>query len=321
MDKLAIHNSISSDIIVDSDLPTITPQQMKQWKAEIAEQESILKRTRHNALDINNQMDVDSVVLHTENGENCGANQTHTQQNRVPGSEVCFGPKLPVQSREQLLQSIITKDTLNAKQVVAFQIIAGEFFKYVDDQEQKINKANEPNFKPYLHLLLSGPGGTGKTHVVNAVQQVMKIYCYHHNIRFLAPSGSAASLIDGMTIHKGLSIKVQKPGKGKGNRVAGDVAEDYSVLINIADRKSVREEFKDVILVMCDEVSLLSSQLMSNTDHALQYAKGNNEYFGGIIMIFAGDFYQYPPVFGSPLYAPIKDYAKATEQELLKRLG
>jgi hypothetical protein len=60
---------------------------------------------------------------------------------------------------------------------------------------------------------------------------------------------------------------------------------------------------------------------MSNTDHALQYAKGNNEYFGGIIMIFSGDFYQYPPVFGSPLYAPIKNNAKATEQELLKRLG
>ena len=38
-------------------------------------------------------------------------------------------------------------------------------------------------------------------------------------------------------------------------------------------------------------------------------------------MIFAGDFYQYPPVFGSPLYSPIKDYAKATEQELMKRLG
>ena len=59
-------------------------------------------------------------------------------------------------------------------------------------------------------MLLSGPGGTGKTHVVNAVQQVMKSYGYQHSIRFLAPSGSAASLIDGMTIHKGLSIEVQK---------------------------------------------------------------------------------------------------------------
>lgn len=67
----------------------------------------------------------------------------------------------------------------------------------------------------------------------------MKIYGYHHNIRFLAPSGSAASLIDGMTIHKSLSVKVRKQGKGKGNHIAGDVAEDYSVLINIADRKKV----------------------------------------------------------------------------------
>jgi PIF1-like helicase len=219
------------------------------------------------------------------------------------------------------LQSIIAKETLNAQQLIAFQIIAGEFFKYIEDKEKDVNKPTEANFKPYMRMLLSGPGGTGKTHVVNAVQQVMKTYGYQHSIRFLAPSGSAASLIDDMTIHKGLSIKVQKQGKGKGNRIAGDVAEDYSVLINIADCKSVREEFKDVILIMCDEVSLLSSQLMSNTDHALQYAKGNNDFFGGVIMIFAGDFYQYPPVFGSPLYSPIKDYAKSTEQELMKRLG
>ncbi|KAF8231124.1 hypothetical protein L208DRAFT_1278606 [Tricholoma matsutake] len=59
-----------------------------------------------------------------------------------------------------------------------------------------------------MRMLLSGPGGTGKTHVVNAVQQIMKIYGYQHSIHFLAPSGSAASLIDGMTIHKGLSIKI-----------------------------------------------------------------------------------------------------------------
>ena len=50
-----------------------------------------------------------------------------------------------------------------------------------------------------------------------AVQQVMQFYNAAHTIRFLAPTGSTASLIDGMTIHKGLGIKVTSKDKGKGN--------------------------------------------------------------------------------------------------------
>jgi hypothetical protein len=220
-----------------------------------------------------------------------------------------------------LLDSIIKKETLNTKQQIAFCIIANALFKLLDDQKNGINKVTEPNFKPYLKLLLSGPGGTGKTHVVRAIQQVMKIYGCEHKIRFLAPSGSAASLIDGMTVHKGLSIKVKKSGKNNGKCSSDNTNEDYTILINISDRKKVREEFKDVILVMCDKASLLSTQLLAEMDHAMRYALNNNKYLGGIIVIFAGDFYQFPPVFGSSLYTPIKNSAKATDQKLLKRLG
>ena len=56
----------------------------------------------------------------------------------------------------------------------------------------------------------------------------------------------------------------------------------------------------------------------------MRYAKGNNLFFGGIIIIFAGDFYQYPPVGGTPLYTPVR-YAKKnediTDQLFAKRLG
>ncbi|KAG1816967.1 hypothetical protein DFJ58DRAFT_673487, partial [Suillus subalutaceus] len=43
--------------------------------------------------------------------------------------------------------------------------------------------------------------------------------------------------------------------------------------------------------------------------------------FGGIVIIFSGDFYQFPPVGGSPLYAPISMYAGQTDEEIQKRLG
>jgi len=47
---------------------------------------------------------------------------------------------------------------------------------------------------------------------------------------FLAPSGAAAALIDGMTIHKGLFIKVRK----KGNCVPGE-SEDYGIIMSVSD--------------------------------------------------------------------------------------
>jgi hypothetical protein len=44
-------------------------------------------------------------------------------------------------------------------------------------------------------------------------------------------------------------------------------------------------------------------------------------WFRGVNVIFAGDFYQYPPVGGSPLYTPISAYAGQNDAEIQKRLG
>lgn len=71
-----------------------------------------------------------------------------------------------------------------------------------------------------------------KTYVVNAVKAFMSRYSCTHLIRFLAPTGSAASLIDGMTIHQGLGIKIKTARHGKANRDVGESSEDYTVLVS-----------------------------------------------------------------------------------------
>ncbi|KAG1880598.1 hypothetical protein C8R48DRAFT_560869, partial [Suillus tomentosus] len=86
---------------------------------------------------------------------------------------------------------------LNEKQTVCFRLICQWF----------VNKHVLKLCTPPLSMIMTGPGGTGKTYVVNAVKAFMARYGCAHLIRFLAPTGSAASLIDGMTIHQGLGIK------------------------------------------------------------------------------------------------------------------
>lgn len=77
-----------------------------------------------------------------------------------------------------------------------------------------------------------------------------------------------------------------------------------------------------VKVLFIDEVSLLSEQLMSKIDHALRYATERpDEWFGGINVIFAGDFFQYPPICATPLYTPISDRNGRGKDDVPRRLG
>jgi hypothetical protein len=112
-------------------------------------------------------------------------------------------------SAEDVINNVGKEYSFNDKQWIAFHIIACSFIK-------TFVYGLDLDAKP-LRMLMTGLGGTGKTHVVKAVQKVMAHYGAAHRIRFLAPTGSAAALIDGMTIHKGLGINVKSREKGKGN--------------------------------------------------------------------------------------------------------
>jgi hypothetical protein len=129
-------------------------------------------------------------------------------------------------------------------------------------------------------------------------------------------------LIEGMTIHKGLGIKVKSKDKGKGNRKLGDDSEDYSVFISVQNRTQLRDGWRSVDIAMLDECSLTDTELLSEVDCALRFAKEKpDQWFGGIIVIFAGDLYQYPPVGGTALYTPIAPYTAQTNKDIAKRLG
>ena len=299
-----IHKISNSIDRMDSDL-------LKKWVAEIKVQENQIATTRRNTLNPDQQMS--SIEVHESNSNitynDCNNNTIH--DTKIIAKEHV---DLTFLKPESIINKIGNEYMLNSKQWIAFHIITQYFI------QKFIIKQDTPS--KHLSMLITGPGGTGKTHVVHAVKSVMQHYNCAHMIRFLAPTGSAANLIDGMTIHKGLGIKIKSHKKGKGNREPGETEEDYSVIINIKNHTQLRDEWKNVEFVLIDETSLLSLQLLAEIDHALRFAKENPDiWFGGIAIIFSGDLFQYPPVGGSPLYTPIKPYANQTNDEIQKRLG
>ena len=314
-------------ITMRDELPDVTHVLLKRWKTETKTQEQVISNKRRNALSPEQQAmslaDVPVIVSETE--------MFPTPSQAFPATTVAdssllacapteatqLSTSLNVQLEvpaEDMLLAVEHEFSLNTKQVHAFRIIAHHFLK------RFILKI--PTEKP-LRMLMTGPGGTGKTHVVKALKKVMRFHGCEHKIRFLAPTGSAASLIDGMTIHKGLGIKILKTdGRGKGNRAPGESREDYTVLVSIKNKTQLRDEWRNVDIVLIDEASLLSSQLLCEIDHALRFAKESpDEWFGGVTTIFAGDFYQYPPVVGTALYTPISMYAGQSNEEIQRRLG
>ena len=215
-----------------------------------------------------------------------------------------------------VINQIGEKENLQGQQWITFHIIARSFLTtYIEKKSFSLD--NEP-----LQMFLTGPGGTRKTHVVKAVLKVMEYYNAGHTIHFLAPTGSAASLIDGMTVHKGLGIKVQSCDKGKGNQMLGTNHEDYSVVISVQNKNKLHNEWRLIEIVMIDKCSLLSAELLSEINTALRFAKERpHEWFGGVIVIFTSDFFQYPPVCATPLYNLIPAHAKPFSTQLAKRLG
>jgi len=59
--------------------------------------------------------------------------------------------------------------------------------------------------------------------------------------------------------------------------------------------------------LLIDEIGSVG-QLSSQFDHALRIAKERPDaWFGGMIVIFSGDFHQHAPVSESALYQPISN--------------
>ncbi|KAG1901582.1 uncharacterized protein F5891DRAFT_1187439 [Suillus fuscotomentosus] len=167
---------------------------------------------RHNALNPD-QQSAHSVAPPTEHVmwdshaaiEEAGTGNGQADDLPCPPTEAFTPPPVDMHQRSatDIVNDIGTSFSLNVAQWRAFHIITSHFLvKYVSKKPDAVEQ--EP-----LTMLMTGPGGTGKTHVVKAVQAVMHHYGCDHLIRFLAPMCSVAALIDRMTIHKGLGLKIR----------------------------------------------------------------------------------------------------------------
>lgn len=121
---------------------------------------------------------------------------------------------------------------------------------------------------------VSGPAGSGKSTFIKYIQKKVK------NSVLLAPTGIAAINIGGRTIHSVFKL----PPKFI-------TEEDIKFL-----KGEIRQYLKSTNLIIIDEVSMVSSNLLDALDSILQKNMNNDLPFGGIHILLVGDLFQLPPI-------------------------
>ncbi len=128
---------------------------------------------------------------------------------------------------------------------------------------------------------LTGEPGSGKTYTVNRYMELMRRQSV--GVAFTASTGIAATHGHGITIHAWSGIGVRD-------------ALTRRDLDTIATNRRIAQRIEKTSVLVIDEISMLPARTLTLVDEVCRHIKDPNAPFGGLQVIFVGDFFQLPPI-------------------------
>jgi ATP-dependent DNA helicase PIF1 len=133
------------------------------------------------------------------------------------------------------------------------------------------------------NIFITGPGGTGKSALIKMIHK----HAFNHfkNIQVTALTGCAAVLLNckAKTLHSWAGIGLWN----------GTIEQ---LITKIKKNKFAKVLWKSTDILVIDEISMLSLKLFNLINAIGKIIRKNERPFGGIQLIFSGDFFQLPPV-------------------------
>jgi ATP-dependent DNA helicase PIF1 len=135
------------------------------------------------------------------------------------------------------------------------------------------------NGESQLLMHIGGMGGTGKSYVFGAIVELFDQLQRRHELVIGAPTGIAAALIGGSTLH---SLVLSNPSQ------------------NTQRSDGLAEIWTSIRYMIVDEVSVIGARFLAEVSSRIQIGKANIPWasaqpFGGVSIIFTGDFCQLTP--------------------------
>lgn len=163
------------------------------------------------------------------------------------------------------------------------------------------NVKNKQSTKP-LQEFITGGAGTGKTFLLNCIRDMINLVLseQHGDVEYvlvMAPTGVAAHLINGKTLHSALKLTVdQKYKNDQQDNLHGNLLE------------SLRAIWRFIKWIVIDEISMVGARRFHQIAQRLQQLSGIANGMGnfkGLNVILIGDPFQLRPIRDVPIFKEI----------------
>lgn len=131
------------------------------------------------------------------------------------------------------------------------------------------------------NVFLTGPAGSGKTHLLNTYIQYLKKHKVP--VAITASTGIAATHMNGRTIHSWSAIGIRN-------------ALTKKELDALYAHEEVYQRINTPKVLIIDEISMLDAITFNLVDLVCKTLRRNILPFGGLQVVLCGDFFQLPPV-------------------------
>ncbi len=135
--------------------------------------------------------------------------------------------------------------------------------------------------KTGANVFLTGEPGSGKTFTINKYIAYLKER--EIDVAITASTGIAATHIGGVTIHSwsGIGIKENL---------------DKYDLDKLSTTEYLVKRISKTKVLIIDEISMLHAKTLNMVDRVCRLIRSSDEAFGGLQVVFVGDFFQLPPI-------------------------
>ena len=135
--------------------------------------------------------------------------------------------------------------------------------------------------KTGANVFLTGEPGAGKSHTVR--EYVKYLQSHGVTVALTASTGIAATHIGGMTIHSWSGLGIRKYVSRR------DCKE-------LATNSALAKRVRGASVLVIDEISMLEAAMLDAIDLICREVRNIELPFGGLQVVFVGDFFQLPPV-------------------------